>query len=116
MRTGRFKYYPDFRDRLKSAIQKRDVTGIEALYHTNGVAVAELNSELACWRPFLEEDTKASVSQYRDEVYFKDLSKAWTEWTKQAHAVTTHYVTHLVFIKWSTGNGQNPTMLPLVLA
>ena len=111
-------YYADFDARFKAAVQGRDIKAIEALYQTNGVSGEESHSELTCWQPFLAEDkeeTNPRASRCCEPFYFKDLSKAWIEWTTQAHARTTHSVSHLVFVRWMNGNLQGSTMLPLVL-
>jgi len=103
--------FGDFRSHLEAAIESRDLVAIQAVYQTNGVAAEELNLELSRWRQMLGEDANVRMT-----LYYKELStlppQAHKFWEEQAHHLTKHEVTHLVFVQRGTGVR---LMLPLVV-
>ena len=90
----------DFATHLKSAVERRDLAGLEALYETNRVTSAEMKCELGRWQSLLTNLTSTNVS-----VFFKDFDAlppgAHRVWSDCAGRLTTHRVTHLAAL--STG-------------
>ncbi len=103
--------FSDFGQRLKAAIDGRNLDAVLALYQTNGATAETLGLELAQWRQILADDTNAKV-----HLFGKELSTLPAEarkfWSEQAHHLTKHEVTHLVLVQSEAGVSLT---LPLVV-
>jgi hypothetical protein len=102
--------FRDFRDRLKAAIETRDLIALQALYQTNGVSTEQLNDELSRWEPMLQSDAMSRVSIQAEGCFFRDFSRSNKMWKKLAERLTTHEGTHLVQLPTTAGTW----ILPLV--
>jgi hypothetical protein len=102
--------FREFRARLGSAVEARDMTALQALYQTNGVTPEQLDKELSRWRPMLEPDDKSRVSIQSHGTIFRDFKLSNPMWKRLAARLTSHTSTHLVELSTSKGYW----MLPLV--
>lgn len=104
-------HYRAFISHIEVAVGHRDLAAIQALYRTNGVAAAELKSEMSRWPDLLAGEAKQPVA-----MYFKELStlppEAHEAHTGRARRLTTQPVTHLVSVRLPAGY---QVTLPLVL-
>lgn len=102
--------FRDFLQRLKAALETRDMVAVQALYQTNGSSAQELKDELGRWQPMLEEDAGHRVSIQERGCVFRDFRKSSKVWKNFAERVTTHKATHLVRLNTTKGSW----LLPLV--
>ena len=93
------KLFKDFSNRIEAALESRDSTSIQRLYETTGISSEELNVELARWQEILNADSGGNAAYW-----VKDLGnlppKAQRAWNAKARRLTSHDVSHLVFLKY----------------
>ncbi len=94
--------YDDLKRRLEAAIASREFASVAALYQSNEVSAVEWTSELARWRPVLEEGAKPSPP------FMKNLSQLPPEsqkyWEAEAHRRTRHQVTAFAMVRFQNGS------------
>jgi hypothetical protein len=94
--------YHDFQTRLGRALESRELASVAALYQTNDVTAAELNSELARWRQLVAEGAEPRPW------YFKSLShlppESHKHWEARAQRLTRHPVTDFAFVQFQGGS------------
>lgn len=102
--------FTDFVERVRAALERRDLARIAELYQTNAVTPDDMKREFARWQPVVGQANGSKAS-----LFFKELGKlpptARQVWGGYARGLTSHQVTHLGFL--DNGGGVK-LMLPLI--